>query len=187
MAYYVRKIARAKWSSKECKNIESIFEYRADAIANDMRTTNDTLSFWKVDNLTQECLEPVIVINSLLGDTITRIDLICVPEERVSTFAFEQEDGDTVVQNYKKLHYNLVSLTVKSLLDFSEDVVLPILNEEEIKANDPTHEALIIRIAQPRQLQLVAQWIDKGEIAFEDLKEKQKEAIGKYRNKHKIS
>ena len=74
MAYYVRKIARAKWSVLNDGTEEIIENYRADAIANDMRTTNDTLSFWRVDSLSEADLEPVIVINSLLGDTINKIE-----------------------------------------------------------------------------------------------------------------
>lgn len=183
MAYYVRKITRAKWSIP-CDGAEKIIEnYRADAIANDMKTTNDTLSFWKIDSLSETDMEPVIVINSLLGDNINKIELLCVPEHMVTKFSFEQKDGDTVVFNYRKIHYNLTKMTVKTLFDFAKDVVLTILHNEEQNQKEADFVPLIKRIGKPDQLDLIIKWLEQGEFSYDDLKEKQKIDIDKQQKK----
>lgn len=115
MAYYVRKIARAKWALLE-QDAENIIEnYKADTIANDMKTQGNTLSLWRVESMDKKDIDPVIVINSLLGDTISKIDLIFIPEDMIRDFALKQKDGNTVVSKYCNLHYDIVSLTVKSI------------------------------------------------------------------------
>lgn len=124
MAYYVRKFARAKWSLLEKGTEDIIDNYKADTIANDMRTYGNTLSLWKVDSLSDADIEPVIVINSLLGDTISSLDLIFIPEQLIENYILEQVDGNTVVANYCNLHYNVTQLTVGEHILFAKDVML---------------------------------------------------------------
>lgn len=179
MGYYVRKIARAKWTSvvddKEGTFDREIQNYRADALANDLKTSNDTLSFWWTDSLSEDDLEPVVLINSLLGDTISKIELICVPDEMITGYLFEQTDGDTVVTQYKNLHYNMVKLSVKMLLKFAQDVILTIL----ARKYEDDEELLVKRISKTEQLQLLKKWIQSGQLCFDDLNEKQKAALNK--------
>lgn len=138
MAYYVRKIARAKWALLE-QDAENIIEnYKADTIANDMKTQGNTLSLWRVESMDKKDIDPVIVINSLLGDTISKIDLIFIPEDMIRDFALKQKDGNTVVSKYCNLHYDIVSLTVKKHILFAKDVVLKIFALEEARSKSDT-------------------------------------------------
>lgn len=183
MAYYVRKIARAKWSLLE-KDAEDIIEnYNADTIANDMRTQGNTLSLWKVQSLADEDIEPVIVINSLLGDTISKIDLMFIPEELLGDFSLKQTDGNTVVSNYRNLHYDAIELSVKKHILFAKDVVLKVLSLEKENAGKSNYQPLIKRIVEKRQFEMIEKWIQQGDIQFEELKDKQKEAILNQRKK----
>lgn len=175
MAYYVRKIARAKWNLKIIGSENVIQNYRADAIANDMRTTNDTLSFWRTDSLEPEDVNPIIVINSLLGDSITKIDLLCIPEEMISEFDLEQVDGNTILYSFKDRHYNVVELTVKKLEEFASDIVLTLLSMAE------KHPEYIKRITVKEQLSLIDSYISSGSLVYEDLKEHQKKDLDKFR------
>lgn len=110
MAYYVRKIARAKWSLLE-KDTEDIIEnYNADTIANDMRTQGNTLSLWKVESLSEEDIEPVVVINSLLGDTISKIDLMFIPEELLGDFRLSKRT--------ETLWYRIIAIFIMMQLNF---------------------------------------------------------------------
>lgn len=177
MAYYVRKFARAKWSLLE-KGAEDIIDnYKADTIANDMRTTGNTLSLWKVDSLSDADIEPVIVINSLLGDTISKLDLVFIPEQYVSDYILEQVDGNTVVANYRNLHYNVTQLTVGKHIHFAEEIMLKIIALENQSAKQPNHQPLIRRYQEKKQLEMIEKWIQMGEIDFSQLKEKQQKAI----------
>lgn len=185
MAYYVRKIARAKWRLLEKGAENRIENYYADTIANDMRTQGNTLSLWRVESLSSQDIEPVIVINSLLGDTISKIDLLFIPEEFLNDFTLEQKDGNTVVWKYKNLHYDIVELSVQKHLLFAKDVVLKILTLEEQRSQsgEKKNQTLIMRVGEPRQLEMITKWIDQGDIDVHDLKIKQKEAIDKQRRK----
>lgn len=177
MAYYVRRIARAKWTLLDKSSDEVIENYRADAIANDMRTFDNTLSFWRAESMDPEDFEPVIVINSLLGDNIKKLDLLCIPEESLLGFDLVQVDGNTIVYEYKGLHYNLVSLTIKRLIDFARDIVL-----NELCLVD-SHPEYIWRVTENQQYELIENWLLTGKISFDDLKKTQKENIIKYREK----
>ena len=55
MAYYVRKIARSKWqethlSSNEAQAREEVKRVKADAITNCIKTSDNKLSLWRVDD-----------------------------------------------------------------------------------------------------------------------------------------
>ena len=182
MAYYVRKFARAKWSLLE-KGAEDIIDnYKADTIANDMRTTGNTLSLWKVDSLSDTDIEPVIVINSLLGDTISKLDLMFIPEQYLESYILEQVDGNTVVANYCNLHYNVTQLTVGKHILFAKEIMLKIIAHENKNGTQPGHQPLIRRYQEKKQLEMIEKWIKKGEIDFSQLKEKQQKALENQRN-----
>lgn len=177
MAYYVRKFARAKWSLLEKGTDDIIDNYKADTIANDMRTTGNTLSLWKVDSLSDTDIEPVVVINSLLGDTISKLDLMFIPEQLIENYTLEQEDGNTVVVNYRNLHYNITQLTVGKHILFAKEIMLKIITLENQYSKQPGHQPLIRRYQEKKQLEMIEKWIQMGEIDYSQLKEKQQKAI----------
>ena len=173
MAYYVRKIARAKWHLLEDGTEDIIYNYKADTIANDIRTKDNTLSLWRTEGLSDKEIEPVVVINSLLGDTISPIDLIFIPEEMLEGFTLEQEDGDTAVSSYCNLHYNVKKLSVAKHILFAATVILKILAVEN---NSQTNQkSLIKHFSKEQQLCLINKWLKK--IDFNKLKQKQLEKI----------
>ena len=183
MAFYVRKFARAKWNVLE-KDADNIIEnYNADTIANDMRTQGNTLSLWKVESLSDYDIEPVLVINSLLGDTISKIDLMFIPEEMMDEYSLVQKDGDTVVVRYRHLHYNVEKLSVKTHVLFAKNIVLKILADAEANKKAQRQSVLIKRITEREQFEMIEKWIAQGDIDFTQLKERQKSAIEKYREK----
>lgn len=176
MAYYIRKFSRAKWSLLEPCDDNILENYRADTIANDIRTHGNTLSVWRVDTLSDEDIEPIKLVNSLLGDNISSIQLLCIPEELLENFCIDQEDGDTIVEQYRSLHYNISNLSVKLLIDFARDIVLKIMKVEE---KGDSEEKLIIQLSGNTQKKLIVEWIKNGKISVEQLKESQYNAISK--------
>lgn len=181
MAYYVRKIARAKWSLLEENTKDVIGNYKADTIANDMRTQGNTLSLWKVESLLEDEIEPVVVINSLLGDTVSKIELMFIPEEMLEGFSLRQSEGNTVVSKYRDLHYDVIGLSVKKHILFAKNIVLKVLAYE--KEKKPDDQALIKRFNEKRQLEMIEKLIQQGDIEIGQLKEKQREAVLKNRER----
>ena len=177
MAYYVRKIARAKWEISEGLD-KIVCNLRADAVANDLRTTKNTLSFWKAESLEPQDMEPIEVVTSLLGDKFATIKLLCVPEDDLSQLGLRMElnekDADTVIADCKRLHYDLVSLDVKSLLTFADQIVLRILQDKTLSADEFAPNALV-RCCQKKDLiRRAKQWLDDGKFSCESLAEKGK-------------
>ena len=137
----------------------------------------NTLSLWKVDSLSDADIEPVIVINSLLGDTISKLELMFIPEQFIENYTLEQDDGNTVVTNYCNLHYNITQLTVGKHILFAKEIMLKIIDLEKQNDNQPGHQPLIRRYKEKDQLGMIEKWIQMGEIDFSQLKEKQQKAI----------
>lgn len=178
MAYFVRKIARAKWTVLDSQSSDIIENYKADAIANDMRTTDNSLSFWKADTLEDNDIEPVIVINSLMSDNIkNKIDLLCIPDSEISDYSLENTEGDTIVSDYRKLHYNITSLTIKKLVEFA-DLVKALLDRSN------STPGFVIRVSPQQQKELIVKWIRNGKISYDKLKDGQKTSIDPLLNKH---
>ncbi len=177
MAYYVRKIARAKWEIPKGKDkvVESL---RADAIANDLRTTKDTLSFWKAESLEPRDMEPIEVVNSLLGDDFATIKLLCVPEDKFAQLGLKielnEEDADTVIEDCKQLHYNLISLDVKSLLTFADQIVLHILQDSSLSSDEHAPDSLVRCCQKKVLIKQAKRWLDEGRFSCESLAEKGK-------------
>lgn len=177
MAYYVRKIARPKWEIPKGRD-KVVENLQADAIANDLRTTGNTLSFWRAESLDPQDMEPVEVVNSLLGDNFATIRLLCVPEEDFEQLGLRMElkedDADTVIADCKRLHYDLVSLDVKSLLTFADKIVLRILQDSSLSGDEHAPNALV-RCCQKRVLiEQAKRWLDAGKFSCESLEEKGK-------------
>ena len=142
----------------------------------------NTISLWKVKSLSDKDIEPVLVINSLLGDTISKIDLLFIPEEMLGEYLLEQEDGDTVVSKYRHLHYNVVKLSVKTHILFAKNIVLKILEDEKTNKETQGQACLIKRIAEKKQFEMIEKWIAQEDIEFTA---PQQSAIEKYREKAK--
>lgn len=180
MAYYVRKIARAKWCPLDRRAKNTLSNYKADTIANDLKTSSNTLSLWKVDSLSITDTEPIIVVNSLLGDTISKIDLLFIPESYLDQFTLEPSAGNTVVSQCVDRHYNVVSLTVRSHILFAYSVILPLLAQA---AASPGNGDIVQRYTEKQQFVLLEKWLADGRLTFKDLKEKQQNDILTYRQK----
>ena len=184
MSYYVRKIARAKWSVLNKGDENIIYNYRADTIANDLHVTENNLSLWKVDTLESDDINPIIIINSLLNkkNSINKIDLLCVPEELVSKYSLSSHAIDTVLTQQDDRHYDIVNLSVRLLMDFATEVVIDILTKADQPAN-PSIPTLVKTVKKEEQIKLIVDWLDAGKLSFDELGEKQKDEVDKYKNK----
>ena len=113
-----------------------------------------------------------------MGDNIKTIDLLFVPDTMMSSYELNPVDGDTVLEDYRKLHYNLIRLSVGRLLGFADDVVLKMLSSAE------KHPELVRRLKEREQLIMICKWIDDGKLNFEKLKAGQKNDVMEFQRKH---
>lgn len=88
-----------------------------------------------------------------------------------------------MVSNYRNLHYDAIKLSVKKHILFAKDVVLKVLSLEKENAGNSSYQPLIKRVVEKKQFEMIEKWIQQGDIQFEELKDKQKEAILNQREK----
>lgn len=120
MSYYVRKISRAKWPDNNC----DINVLPADAIS-DLRTTGNSLSFWRIDSLCDLDKAALALAASSKSDRIENISLIWIDEEEIirDGLSTESSAGDTIVEDLASLHRDCVGLTYASLGSLSSMIV----------------------------------------------------------------
>jgi hypothetical protein len=99
----VRKVNKAKWI-----NADNVKEPpSADAITGCLRTTNNTLSVWRINNETE--LEDAVLAIVSGQERLDTIDVIVLDDEhfikcKIST---EETEGRTPVEDLKSTHRDL--------------------------------------------------------------------------------
>lgn len=113
MAYFVRKIARSKWSRSQPDDID----VRADAITSCLRTTRDTLSLWKISSEEEINHAALAIISS--QDKFETIDLIILEQQKLEALNLKivhsPQDGMTPIESLKETHFDLIELTYSKL------------------------------------------------------------------------
>ena len=121
MAYLVRKISRAKWPDQVC-NIE---ELNGDAIS-DLRTTANTLSLWRVEDLDAIDEAALALAASSKSEHIETLHVVWFCEDDVLKQGFilaDDSPGDTIISSMVNDHRDLCELNYKSLGKFSEMIM----------------------------------------------------------------
>lgn len=107
MAFYIRKIAIGKWANP----IDCVDHIPADTITADLRTSQNTLSLWRIDNLDQ--IEDAFLALATVSKatTIEKIDVAIIDEEELKSVGLnddiDTQDGDTALVEMVKQHRNL--------------------------------------------------------------------------------
>ena len=86
----------------------------------------------------------------------------------------------------QSIRFSIKTLTVKKHILFAKDVVLKIFALEEARSKNGTQDgqsSLIKRYNEETQFVMIDQWIQNREINIDQLKDRQKEALLKWREK----
>jgi hypothetical protein len=107
-----RKISLAKW-----KNPEWGAEVPADAVTGDLRTSDNTLSFWSIESSSREELELVVLALGSAADRIDKVDLTWVDRDKLASqgISLVPSDGNTPVESLKRRHVDLARLDLGRL------------------------------------------------------------------------
>lgn len=143
MAYYVRKISRAKWqenplSKDEIEAIHEVKSVAADAVTNCLKTTSNKLSLWKVDEK-RDSIEDVVplIVGFERPDTC---DVIYISDEFFSEegISLEQspEDANTPIESLKEFHYNAIVGDYEGLGKFAKIVLRSLDNHKRFKGKE---------------------------------------------------
>lgn len=144
MAYYVRKISRAKWNFDLLNSHkDSAYQYvRADAITSCLRTTSDKLSVWKVNqkgDSAQENIEEALPL--ILGfEKLDTIDIVYLSEKDIYEMGLTCEhsplDANVNKESLKEMHYNIDVGNYEGLGKFAQLVLKSGETHKRLKKSD---------------------------------------------------
>ncbi len=168
MNMLARKISRAKWQQKEYL---AEGEIRADAISGCLRTTDDTLSWWRCSDDEKDIDEVALAL--AVGPMIERfdkIDVVVLPEAILADagLARQSTEGGTPVKDLQHRHVDLVRLDIERL-----GRVARIL-DPRIRSDDK-----VVQFTKARLMALVDTAIHDKRLDANDLSEKLREKLAK--------
>ena len=104
--FLARSITRSKW---EAKNGLQPGEIPADAITGDLRTKENSLSFWLCEPNDQEELNDVALAISATRDSVAKIELVWLEREELEASGqfFDETPGQTPVLDLVDRHLDL--------------------------------------------------------------------------------
>ena len=115
---YYRAISQNKWLTLFSNN-----NYSGDAITGDLRTSNNTLSIWRIDETNVNCIDDYCIITALNRDSLAKVVYVILDDEELKKFTLNQVDGVCeafIDSDIKKNHYDLINIGYKELGDFAK-------------------------------------------------------------------
>lgn len=113
MAFLLRMVQRQKWEPTQDLGLNEI---AADAVTADLRTTRNSLSFWRGDD-DSAAVEQVALAVATSRDKLDRIDIAWMPENLFDecTLPLEASKGVTPIQSLRSRHVDVIRLDVSRL------------------------------------------------------------------------
>lgn len=134
MPNYIRIINRPFWpTNEEIKKGVDIQNLEARAIAWDLRTKDNDLSIWCVDN-PEDAVLAMVLGAQRIEDTFTlKIDESLLKDNNLE---FKNEEGHTALRDINSFHYNIKNLTYKKLADVSNVIIEALKDEKNLESFD---------------------------------------------------
>lgn len=125
----VRKVTKAKWNNQLENNDSLNLIISADAITSCLRTTSNTLSIWKVENI-----DDAILALASVNDNIVPIDYIVLDDEFFESLGIEIKNvvsESNPVKDLREKHFDAINLDYCSLVLISEKIALNIVRDKQ--------------------------------------------------------
>ena len=131
--FVARKIARAKWDAK--RNIQRGLksgEISADAVTGDLRTREDTLSFWRCLTDTNGDIEDAALAIAAAGERVDKLDIVWLADDglRADGLTLKSTEGRTPVADLAERHVDICELDYDRLGRVASHLVAAIENEQ---------------------------------------------------------
>ncbi|UYQ93957.1 hypothetical protein MKQ68_02465 [Chitinophaga horti] len=113
MPFVVRRINRAKWDQLKDAN----GDVSADAITICLKTTNNDLSVWRIDSLSDLEKAILALVTGACAVKLSTIYIVVINEDDIKNKGLQltPTDGDTTITSLVKLHQDISSLTYNKL------------------------------------------------------------------------
>lgn len=132
MPSYIRIINRPYWPNEdEINSGVEIGELNANTITIDLRSKDNTLSLWRVDNEDEAVLAIASGLNKLNDIFTLKLDEKALED---SGLRLENEKGNTIVKDINKFHYNIKDVTYNRLGQVSNIIIESLKNDDNLKS-----------------------------------------------------
>ena len=133
MPYLVRKISRAKWDNEDFDYVNND-NAPADAITSCLRTFNNELSTWLIDDLEDLDNAILCLITGSKQENLNTIQIIYFEVQEITKRGLEIENtlGDTVIGEFQKMHFDIKNLNYNTL-EIVKDIILECLRKNYYK------------------------------------------------------
>lgn len=107
--FLARKITQAKWRPREGF---AEGEIAADAVTVDLKTQDNSLSFWRCPTETTEDLEKAVLAIAATRNRVEKIEIVWLIDDDLQNDCqtLENTEGDTPVLELKELHVDVCRL-----------------------------------------------------------------------------
>ncbi|MNQ00111.1 hypothetical protein D3C85_127490 [compost metagenome] len=131
MAYLVRRINRSKWDVFDYLNED---DAPADAMTLCLKTFNNELSTWLIDDLEDLNKAILALITGSKQENLSTIHIVYFDQKIIAekALSLKNTDGDTVIGAYKKNHWDIDELTYSSLGKV-KDIIIDCLRNDRFK------------------------------------------------------
>ena len=154
--FLARKITRAKWRPKEELSVEEI---PADAVTVDLRTQENSLSFWQCSIGEEAEVEEVALAIAAAGERIDKLDIVWFSDDelRADSQQWKKTDGRTPVAELVRRHVDVYRLDYVRLGKVASRIATAI------------KESRFRRLSKKRVTVLLATAVEQERVKLEDL------------------
>lgn len=129
---YYRAISQNKWFT-----VFSNANYCGDSITGDLRTSQNTLSVWKIDESDKDSIDYYCIITALNRNKLAKVDYVIFDEKDFSDNGIElkQEEGLCPAfsnNDIKKKHFDLINIGYNELGKIAKVLREKVLKNESI-------------------------------------------------------
>lgn len=149
--FLVRKIARAKWDAK--RNTERGLEegeISADAVTGDLRTQQDTLSFWRCRTEGNTDIEDATLAIAAAGQRLDKLDIVLLVDNELQAdgHTLKDTEGRTPVADLSGQHVDICRVDYVRLGKLAQRVVTAIEKQRFRRLTKARVKGLLVAAAQ---------------------------------------
>jgi len=149
MGFFVRKISKGKWRSDSDEPV-----IKADALTSCLRTSGNTLSFWRIDDLAQ--IEEAKLAIAASNSNLDTFDIVVFTSEEMEAFGapIKETKGDTACRDLADSHRDLAELNADHLIRVSHAVLRKVKADDIERVTTPKLKVLMSAAANNDRLDL---------------------------------
>lgn len=157
--FLARKITRAKWAATEDL---SVGEIPADAVTVDLRTQENSLSFWRCPTDSDSDVEEVALAIAAAGERVDRLDIVWLADEELQNdgHVLNNTEGRTPLTGMATMHVDVSRLDYVRLGKVARQV--------DAALEGDRHR----RLTKARVKSLIKRAVEQGRIDGSDLHDK---------------